>query len=302
VATFFTDADLIGAGEFVEAEVWLATEFTIPDGTASFRWRWPAVTPTVTPVIRVFDAGGTLVAGPLSFTTSNLSAWNATASTVFAAGTYRVTVNTNRYPALGGFFASGSITRGSITGIQSRFGSPGSAPTSTSTATYYVDIDLTPSGGGASAAPSGFAVPAALGQPATAVPTGSPTGLMVASALGPPTAALGRTAGPTGPTAAVALGTPTVALNNSAAPTGLAASVALGLPTAGRNGAAPAGLTVGSTLGTPATALVQSAAPAGLAVPVALGQPSPTEPGRAITLRPYAGTTARPYAGITPRP
>lgn len=149
MTTWFTDADLSGAGEFVEAEVWLATEFTVPAGTASFRWRWPTLAPTVTPVIRVYSAGGTLVAGPISFDSTTVDTWNtagAGSPVALSAGTYRVVVNTTRYPAKGGFFAS-SITRNGVTGVQSRFGSPGSAPTSTSTATYYVDIDFTASGG-----------------------------------------------------------------------------------------------------------------------------------------------------------
>jgi hypothetical protein len=149
--TFFTDADLTGSGEFVEAEVWLATEFTVSvAGTATYRWRWPTVTPSVTPQIRVFDAGGTLVFGPYSFTSSTLDAWNpAGTGDAWTAGTYRVTVNTTRYPAVTGFFSGGSITRGSVTGVQSRFGSPGSAPTSTSTAAYFVDVDFTTAAAGA---------------------------------------------------------------------------------------------------------------------------------------------------------
>lgn len=148
MATFYADSDLAGAGEFVEPEIWLAGEFTVPAGTASFRWRWPAVAPVVTPQVRVFNASGALVAGPIAFDSSTLSAWNtagANSPIALSAGTYRVTVNTNRYPARSGFFSGGSITRGFITGVQSRFGAVGNAPASTSAATYFIDIDFTPS-------------------------------------------------------------------------------------------------------------------------------------------------------------
>lgn len=150
MTTFYTDADLSGSGEFVESEVWLASEFTVPDGSAVPRWRWPTIAPSVTPVIRIYNASGTLVAGPISFDTSTVDAWNtagASSPVSLSAGTYRVTVNTTRYVARSGYFSGGSITRGSITGVQSRFGSPGSAPASTSTATYFIDIDFTASGG-----------------------------------------------------------------------------------------------------------------------------------------------------------
>jgi len=149
MTTFYTDADLSGAAQFgPESEAALATEFTIAvDGTASFRWRWPDTTPGVTPVVRVWSASGTLVAGPISFDTSDVGAWNTAglASPVaLTAGTYRVAVNTNRYTARTGFFSS-PITRGDITGVQGRFGSsPTSAPSTTTAATYFVDIDFTP--------------------------------------------------------------------------------------------------------------------------------------------------------------
>lgn len=196
MATFFTDADLTGAGEFVEPEVWLATEVTVPDGTASFRWRWPAIAPVVTPQIRVYDAGGTLVAGPISFDTTTTSAWNTAGSgspVSLSAGTYRVVVNTTRYPARSGFFSGGSITRGDITGVQSRFGSPGSAPTSMSTATYFVDVDFTATAGtvtgtGALTLPaltgSGEGVASATGSGTIGLPALTVSGAGTASAAG----------------------------------------------------------------------------------------------------------------------
>jgi hypothetical protein len=208
VATFFTDSDLTGAGEFVEGEVSLATEFTLPGGTiARFRWRWPTIAPGVTPAIRLYDAGGSTVA-TVSFDTTTLDAWNwATpgAPISIAAGTYRATVNTTRYPALAGFFGGGPITRGDITAVQGRFASGVAAPTSTSTASYFVDVDFTKT---PDVAPTGIAVAAGLGQPAVALLGTAPAGLAAASALGSPAVALGLTAAPSGIAVPVALGRP----------------------------------------------------------------------------------------------
>lgn len=207
MATFFTDGDLSGAGEFVEGEVSLATEFTLPGGTiARFRWRWPTIAPGVTPAIRLYDAGGSTVA-TVSFDTATLDAWNwATpgAPISIAAGTYRATVNTTRYPALGGFFAS-PITRGDITGVQGRFTSGVAAPTSTSTASYFVDVDFTKT---PDVAPTGIAVAAGLGQPTVALLGAAPAGLAVTAAAGSPAVTLGLTVTPSGIAVPVALGRP----------------------------------------------------------------------------------------------
>jgi hypothetical protein len=148
VTTFFDDSDLIGAGETTEGEVELASEFTIPAATVTPRWRWPAVTPLVTPTIKVWDDGGSQVGSPRSFLSTSLDAWNSVASVALAAGTYRFSVNTNRYVFKLNFAGGGPVTRGSVTYVQGRFGSPGSAPTSTSTATYFIDIDVVPDDGG----------------------------------------------------------------------------------------------------------------------------------------------------------
>lgn len=145
MVTFWTDADLVGHGEFVEAQVSLATEFTLSAGSISrFRWHFPAVAPSVTPAIRLYNAAGALVAS-VPFDTGTLDAWNwATPGSPISvtAGTYRATVTTTRYPALSGFF-SGPITRGPITAVQGRFTSGDAAPTSASTAAYFVDVDFT---------------------------------------------------------------------------------------------------------------------------------------------------------------
>lgn len=155
---FFTDGDLSGSLETAEAEVWLATEFTVPAGNANkFRWRFPAIPSGVTPLMRLFNAGGTALAiGPasattLAFDTSTNDAWNnATppAPVALSAGTYRATINTTRYVFIGSFFAGGPITRAGVTAVQSRFGSPGSAPASTSNTLYTPDMDFTATAGG----------------------------------------------------------------------------------------------------------------------------------------------------------
>jgi hypothetical protein len=259
VATFYTDSDLTGAGEFVEPEVWLATEFTVPDGNATFRWRWPAVAPAVTPTIRVYDAGGTLVAGPISFDSTTLSAWNtagAGSPVSLSAGTYRVVVNTTRYPALGGFFSGGSITRGSITGVQSRFGSPGSAPSSVSTATYYVDIDFST---GATSATAALSVTVSLAAAAVRA-TDASAGLAVTASL---------SAGAATPNAGAA----------SVRPAGAALAVTASMA------AGPALLrTSGAALAVIAT-LVSAATSAGRIT---------YRPNTGITVRPNTGITLRP--------
>lgn len=152
MTTFFTDADFASAGEFVEPEVWLAERYTVAvDGTAFFGWRWPAIAPLVTPVIRVYTAAGALVAGPISFDSTTLGTINPAgqASPVaLTAGTYDVVVNTNRYPAIVGFHSGGPVVRGQVTGIQGRFGPTGTPPASTSTAAYGPNIDFTAAGSG----------------------------------------------------------------------------------------------------------------------------------------------------------
>lgn len=284
MATFFTDADAAAAGEFVEPEVLVATEFTIVDSTVTPRWHWPNVAPTVTPQIWIYNAAGTLQNGgnPLPFLTSTLGAWNSCSSLSLGAGTYRVAVNTNRYPAVVGFFSGGPVTRSGITAIQGRFGPTGAAPPSVpgNGSAYLVDLDAVPTGG-SGASPTGFSVPVTLGTPATA---------------------LNRTAAPTGLAVPVAFGTPAAALNRTAAPQALSVPVTFGTPIVGRNGASPTGLAVPVSFGTPAATVARSAAPAGFAVPVTFGTPSTNAPGRAITVRPSTGTTARPNTGITPRP
>lgn len=232
MTTFYTNAEWSAPSETTEPEVWLATEFTVPAGTATFRWRWPAVAPVVTPTIRVYDSGGTLVAGPISFDTTTLGVFNyagAASPVALSAGTYRVTVNTNRYVFLAGFFTSGSITRGDITGVQSRFGSPGSAPASTSTASYGVDIDFTPT---MSLSPGGIEVPVSLGAPtaAFAAAPAAPTGVEVPVSLGAPTSSFSLTpAAPAGIEVPVTLGAP--AVYHYVRPDGIEVPITLGAPT-----------------------------------------------------------------------
>lgn len=150
MTTFFTDPEAAGGGEFLDtAEVGI--RFTLPAGTInSFRVYWPAVAPGGTPVVNFWNAGGTL-SQTVSFDTTTLSAWNSATPTtpiVVSAGTYYVSWGTTRYKAITGFFAGGSVTRGSITAVEGRFASVGSFPSSTSSAAYVVDLDFTASGGG----------------------------------------------------------------------------------------------------------------------------------------------------------
>lgn len=161
MTNFYTDADLSGAGEFAEATVTLATEFTLPAGTiASVRARFPAVA-GATVLMRIYSSGGSLLASAPGFDSTTVDAWNtATISggLVVSAGTYRVCQVVTRYIALGGFFSGGSITRSGMTAVQGRFDSGDVAPASTSTATYFVDIDFTASGG-ATATPQPIVAP-----------------------------------------------------------------------------------------------------------------------------------------------
>ncbi len=152
MTNFHTDDDLAGAQQFPadEGVLQLATEMTVGvAGTARFRWYFPNIAPGVTNVIRVWDAGGTLHAGPLTFQTTTPGQWNTTAGSAIAmpVGTYRITVTTDRYVARTGFYTGGAITRGDLTGIASRVGtSTSEAPATSSTATFFVDIDFTADG------------------------------------------------------------------------------------------------------------------------------------------------------------
>lgn len=152
MTTFFTDSDFAGASVTQEAEVWLTCRFTVgTDGVGIPRWRWPALQPSVTPVMRIFTTTGTLVAGPISFNTTTLGQFNsAGAGVALTAGTYDFTVNTTHYAFLLGFFSGGSVTRGAITAVHGRFSSPGTPPSGgTQTATAYgPDLDWTPAGSG----------------------------------------------------------------------------------------------------------------------------------------------------------
>lgn len=149
MTNFFTDADLSGAGEFAEATVTLATEYTLPAGTiASVRSRFPAVA-GATVLMRIYSSGGTLLASASGFDTTTVDTWNTATiagGLVVTAGTYRACIVVTRYIALGGFFSGGSITRSGMTAVQGRFDSGDVAPASTSTASYFVDIDFTASG------------------------------------------------------------------------------------------------------------------------------------------------------------
>jgi hypothetical protein len=145
MVTFFGDVEAAGAGEFLDT-AGVGIRYTIPAATVTPRIYFPAVAPAGSLTVRIYSTGGALVAGPLSLTSTNLSAWNSTSSVVLAAGTYDVIWSTTRYKAISGFFSGGSITRGSITAVGGRFGTPDNAPTNNSTAGFVVDIDVVASG------------------------------------------------------------------------------------------------------------------------------------------------------------
>lgn len=146
MTTFYGDADLAGAGQFNDPELALGLEFTVPAGSATFRWRAGTTPPGVVPVLRLWNAANQLVVS-LPFATVDAGAWNAAVGSVdLAAGTYVASVNTDHYTARTGFFTV-PIVRGDITGVSGRFGSsPTSAPGGTSTAAYFVDVDFTAEG------------------------------------------------------------------------------------------------------------------------------------------------------------
>lgn len=142
----------------------------------------------------------------------------------------------------------------------------------------------TPSGGGggSSAAPTGLAVPVALGTPSVGYTlTTAPTGLTVPVALGTPTTSTPSTA-PTALAVPVALGTPTTSIP-TAAPTTLAVPVALGTPSVVTGVAAPNGLAIPVAIGTPSVGYALTAAPNGLGVPVTVGTPATSVPAAAPT-------------------
>lgn len=268
MAFFFTDSDLAGSAETAEAEVWLATEFTVPAGTAAkFRWRFPAVASGVTPLIRLFNAGGTALeiggtgVTTIGFDTSTNDAWNnATppSPVALSAGTYRVTVNTTRYIFVAGFFSGGSITRGDVTAVQSRFGSPGSAPASTSNTLYTPDIDFA-SGSSSPALPDAGSAADVLALAAT---VGLPESASVADVL--------------------------------------AVAGALQLVDAG---SAVEVLAVAATVSLADLAAAADLADSGQSVPKALADAAAAvERLRITTVRPFTGITTRPNSGITPRP
>lgn len=154
MANFLTDGDVATAGNFQEGEVSLAVEYTVPAGTLNgYRWRSGSAAPSVTPLLKTYNAGGTVVSGSqvgLDAAWSGPQLWNAatiSGGVALTAGTYRMTVNTTHYCAVSGFFSGGSITRSGVTGVQGRFIGGVAAPTSTSTALYGIDIDFTPSSG-----------------------------------------------------------------------------------------------------------------------------------------------------------
>lgn len=148
MATFFADAEVPTSETFDPATV--AVEFTVPAGTANrFRAFFPALASGTTPLFRLYDAGGAVIAsGPFDTTVDD--AWNWFTPGVpihLAAGTYRVARYTSRYTYTAGLLAA-PITRGGVTANRGMFASGAdAAPNSSSTAWYGLDIDFTPDAG-----------------------------------------------------------------------------------------------------------------------------------------------------------
>lgn len=154
MTNFFTDTDLTGAGEFLESGVTLtlSDEFTLPACTINWiRSRFPTIAGGALPKPRIYDSGGSAIFSATTFDTSADDAWNqATVGLSVSAGTYRVAqVVLSRYMAKSGFYSGGSVTRGSITGNRGMFANGDTAPTSASTASYLMDVDITVGGGSA---------------------------------------------------------------------------------------------------------------------------------------------------------
>jgi hypothetical protein len=151
VTNFFTDTDLSGAGEFLESGVTLtlSDEFTLPACTINWiRSRFPAIAGGALPKPRIYDATDTAIFSAATFDTSTDDAWNqATVGQSVSAGTYRVAqVVLSRYMAKSGFYSGGAVTRGSITANRGMFTTGDAAPTSASTASYLMDVDITTGG------------------------------------------------------------------------------------------------------------------------------------------------------------
>jgi hypothetical protein len=180
MVNFFTDTDLIGAGEFLEATVSLATEYTLPAGTiASVRSKFPAVA-GATVLMRIYNASGTLLASASAFDTTTVDAWNtATISggLTISASTIRVVIVVTRYIALGGFFSGGAITRGSIQANRGLSDSGDVAPATASNTSYFCDIDFT-AGSGPVAATAALTASSVLS--ATGIRTQLPTAALAA--------------------------------------------------------------------------------------------------------------------------
>jgi hypothetical protein len=150
VTYFYDDTDLSGAQNFDDvANVGERFQCSAPKNAVRFRWyAAPNVAVGGTPAIRLFDNSGSLLAtipfdGPIV-----LDSWNTAtpaAPIAIPANTLRwMAVNTTRYIAKS-FYAGGSVTRGAVTQTTGCFAGGSSTPnppTSTTSVTFYVDVDL----------------------------------------------------------------------------------------------------------------------------------------------------------------
>jgi hypothetical protein len=271
------------------------------------RWYFPTPVPTGTTEWVLYSAAGAELHRE-AFVTPVAGQWNVTPEFTPIAYTADdlivVSVYTSgMYVATVGFFTGGGdLVNGDITAPAAdngRLGNTDEYPSQEVDLCFFVDL-VFEADAPASVAPSGIAVPVALGTPAASQAlVALPTGLAIPVAAGTPAVAQTLTASPVGVAVPVAVGTPAVAQALTAAPAGLPLGVALGEPTLTLPGVTPAGVSVPVALGSPTVTWSAIVQPTGVAVPLALGPPR--LPGGTVQ-RPDTGTITRPFTGIIARP
>jgi hypothetical protein len=144
-ATFFTDAEAPPSETFDPATV--AVEFTVPAGTLYRARAWfPALASGTTPLFRLYDSGGALVASGSwdSLVDDNWNWYTPPAPIHLAAGTYRLARYTSRYTYTAGLLAA-PITRNGVTANRGMFASGADAvPNTPSTVWFGLDWEFIP--------------------------------------------------------------------------------------------------------------------------------------------------------------
>lgn len=194
---------------------------------------------------------GTSLASKVGSTPSS-AGWNTitfdTPVAVSTATLYRFGLHNSagRYVSTGNFFGVGDLVNGDLTadvdgdnpiglgslnqGTFAANAAAGTYPSSSFNHTCYFIDTLFDTSLPSSIAPTGLAVPLALGAPSVAQAlTTAPTGLAVAVGFGTPSVAQTFTVSPAGLPVPVGLGQPTVRMTIQ--PTGLAVPVSFGQPT-----------------------------------------------------------------------